>query len=357
MLHKNNLLRIASLCLLLQLQIGCSGLPFRSDRNGETAEKHGSGADSPRGSESERPPMPGWGPSEPPSPLTTIPGLSREESPRVDSPTGGNAPAAPTPLVPTLKVPHVPRIGIILGPGGARTYAHIGFLRQLQKHRWNIQGIVGIEMAAPIAALYAHKEQINEVEWQYFKIKEDEILGSKQYKGKAVAMNSFAEQLKNIFQNLQTRDLKIPFGCPALNLNTGKDFLMSRGTVSNLVELCTPYPPLFLPYKQNVSGIRELKSAADFLRKQGANFIILVNVISDKNRRDFFRSKNESMEHVVWNELALKFSRSGFGIDATINMDLGNTDISDFSNKKSLIQAGEKACERDIESLSSRLGF
>lgn len=336
MLHCQLLTKIAPffglrrwICLIFFWQLGCTSLRGNSPGTGNEA------------------PSPSYEPSVP----------KRDEPVREESQHSTNGTPGSPPAPPLLKMPILPRIGIILGPGGARTYAHIGFLRQLQKRRWNIQGIVGIEMAAPIAALYAHKEQIHEVEWQYFKIKDEDILGSKNYKGKAVSMNTFALELKNIFQNMQTKDLKIPFGCPALNLATGKDFLMSRGTVSNLVELCSPYPPLFLPYKRNVSGIREIKSSADYLRKQGANFIILVNVVSDKNRRSFLKGKTDEVEQILWNELALNYSQPTPGIDALVSLDLGDTDISDFSNKKDLIQTGEKASEKDMDLLTHRLGF
>ena len=48
-----------------------------------------------------------------------------------------------------------PRIGLVLGGGGARGAAHIGVLRELERLRVPVHAIAGTSMGAVIGGLYA----------------------------------------------------------------------------------------------------------------------------------------------------------------------------------------------------------
>jgi hypothetical protein len=71
-----------------------------------------------------------------------------------------------------------PRLALILGPGGLRAYAHAGFVQELAKARIPISFMVGVEMGAVPAALYAYKGQPFDPEWQMMKFKEEDLIKS-----------------------------------------------------------------------------------------------------------------------------------------------------------------------------------
>ena len=60
-------------------------------------------------------------------------------------------------LLLTVALAHAerPRIGLVLGGGGARGAAHIGVLRELERHRVPIDAIAGTSMGAIVGGLYA----------------------------------------------------------------------------------------------------------------------------------------------------------------------------------------------------------
>ncbi|MDX1498682.1 MAG: patatin-like phospholipase family protein [Woeseiaceae bacterium] len=64
------------------------------------------------------------------------------------------APAAP-PDVAEADAPERPRVGLVLGGGGARGAAHVGVLRELERLRVPIDAIAGTSMGAFIGGLYA----------------------------------------------------------------------------------------------------------------------------------------------------------------------------------------------------------
>ena len=57
-----------------------------------------------------------------------------------------------------------PRIGLVLGGGGARGAAHVGVLRELERQRVPIDAIAGTSMGAIIGGLYASGMSPDELE-------------------------------------------------------------------------------------------------------------------------------------------------------------------------------------------------
>ena len=57
-----------------------------------------------------------------------------------------------------------PRIGLVLGGGGARGAAHIGVLKELERHRVPIDAIAGTSMGAVVGGLYASGKSPAELE-------------------------------------------------------------------------------------------------------------------------------------------------------------------------------------------------
>ena len=65
-----------------------------------------------------------------------------------------------------------PRIGLVLGGGGARGAAHIGVLQELERQRIPIDAIAGTSMGAIVGGLYASgktpaelEELVNSIDW------------------------------------------------------------------------------------------------------------------------------------------------------------------------------------------------
>ena len=57
-----------------------------------------------------------------------------------------------------------PRVGLVLGGGGARGVAHIGVLQELERQRIPIDAIVGTSMGAIVGGLYASGKSTAELE-------------------------------------------------------------------------------------------------------------------------------------------------------------------------------------------------
>lgn len=279
--------------------------------------------------------------------------------PQQPSTSTGQTPVI-TPL-PTETLPpppvNLPRIGIILSGGGAKAYAHIGFLQELARQKIPVHSVAGIEFASPMAALYAQKGMANDVEWQMFKIKDEDIQKKSLLSGsKTGDLSAVEDFLKLSFARLKVEDLRMPFACPAFNLSKNQIYLMSRGMVDSLLPYCWPYPPLFRPYKNNVAAIREVKMLADHLRARGANYIVFVNALGGVNKKPY-AGERESSENIMWTEIAAQYAKAQPGIDAIVNLNTEDYGVSDFSARRDIMQKGASSAEKMLKPLARRWGL
>lgn len=292
-----------------------------------------------------------------PSPTQPIqvPGSSSEDRFAEEDEEVSPAPAPP----PAPVIPAMPKIGIILGAGGAKTYAHIGFLHELMRAKVPVHAIGGVEFAAPMAALYANKEQANDVEWQMFKLKDDEIL-KKSLLG-AVNKNAEVTVLKefvgNVFNRMKVEDFRLHFACPSYNLKKNQVYLMNRGGLDQLMYSCMAYPPLFKPYQNSLSGVRDITALANYLRSKGANHIVLVNVLQPPGEGKSYTSDPTGTDNVLWSEIAGLYNKPFGGVDTVVSLETTNYGIMDFDKRREIMSKGAESTSRQLKALTRKWGL
>lgn len=252
------------------------------------------------------------------------------------------------------------RLGIILGPGAARSYAYIGFLKELEKNKIPVHAIAGVEFGAITAALYANKASANEVEWQMTKLREEDIfsggiIASNKFMNKPENMNDF---LNKAFGNLKAEDLKVKFSCPAFNLNKNTTFIMNTGKLSYLLPYCIAQPPLFSNYKGNVADTYNISMVTQHLKKLGANYIVYVNIIPDTPPGKYLINKSyDSVENLLWFNIGKTIDEKAKDYTYQLKINLVGFDIYDFSKKRELMLKGSQLTEKVIQQLAEKLGY
>jgi len=259
---------------------------------------------------------------------------------------------------PPPAIPAMPKIGIILGAGGARTYAHIGFLHELAKLKIPVTAIGGIEFASPMAALYANKELANDVEWQMFKLKDEEILkksllGSSSRNNEVTVLKEF---MQTSFARLSPQDFRVPFACPTNNFSKNQAYLMNRGSIDQILYSCMAYPPYFKPFNNTVAGVREVTSLANYLRQRGANYIVLVNVLPSPGKKSLV-GDNSSTDNVLWSEIQGVYNKPFTGVDSVVSLDAGDYGIMDFAKRREIMNKGSDSAAKQLKPLARKWGF
>lgn len=122
-------------------------------------------------------------------------------------------------------------VGLVLGGGGSRGFAHIGLLRALQELRIPVDVVGGASMGAFLSALVASGYDYNEITH----ITRETFVRHNylnDYMFPTIALirgRKFAQRLKQIFEERQIEQLRMPFFCVSTNLTRGAPMVHDQG--------------------------------------------------------------------------------------------------------------------------------
>ncbi|PWU14129.1 MAG: hypothetical protein C5B49_13690 [Bdellovibrio sp.] len=325
-----NLVRIVSLVSLALILISCQSLQRRS---GAPPPPSAPGA--------AQPPAP---PAPPPGPVVKEFGTEKE------------VPATPLPP-PEVSRPaaEAPKLGVILGPGGLRAYAHAGVLQELHRLRVPIAAIGGLEMGALPAALYAVKPQGFEAEWQMMKLKEEDFSKHGFLTGKQLKdLSEWQDYLQTLFGTARIEDARIPFGCLTVNLQNQQVLMMNRGVMAQALPYCLSFPPFFRAFDRHVAGASQLTAMARYLRQKGATSILYVNVLGEKGRAVL--PVGAEGNAVVWNVTSSSLDLQASSVQETLQVPLVE-EITAFSRRREMVQKGKESAAKLLPSILQKMGF
>lgn len=243
----------------------------------------------------------------------------------------------------------MPKIGIALGGGGARGFAEIGVLRVLEQEKIPIDIVVGTSVGSLIGAIYADSGKVLDAEFIAIPINNEDFFDFKAFSffsGGFVTGEKLRLFLNTHLRSKNIENMKIPYGAVAVDLRTGQAVMFDRGPIARAVNASCAIPGVFVPVEIGgrvfVDGGVTDPIPVDFAIKKGADVVIAVAIspalppITPKNPLE-----------VAFHAITIMSSHIGaLGVknaDVVIHPDVGNIAYDDFSQKKRLIEAGEKA--------------
>jgi len=144
-------------------------------------------------------------------------------------------------------------LSLVLGSGGARGYAHIGVIEELEERGYVIKSIAGSSIGSLVGVLHACSRLQEFKEWVLGKDLLDVMhllefnLGTKGvFKGDRIF-----QVLRNMFDDVLLEDLTIPVTVVATELLTQKEVWFVRGPALEAVRASTAVPGLFTPLVSN----------------------------------------------------------------------------------------------------------
>ncbi|RDI95894.1 patatin [Meiothermus sp. QL-1] len=172
------------------------------------------------------------------------------------------------------------RVGLALGGGGARGYAHIGVMRVLEREGLRPAAIAGTSMGSLMGAVFAAGHRADEVQellsrtsfWRFLDLNPfDDML-------------NFSELVRFLEPLIPRRieDFPIPLGITATDLITGTEVYFCRGDVFQAIRASIAYPgainPIWVDHQLLADGGILNQIPVDLVRFLGAERVIAVDV-------------------------------------------------------------------------------
>jgi NTE family protein len=176
-----------------------------------------------------------------------------------------------------------PRIGLALGSGSARGWAHIGAIRALEEHGVKPDLICGTSIGALVGAVYASGE-LDRLEHWVTGLAWTQVvrLMDLTWKGGLIRGQRLFNLFRSIFHDRDVAELPIPFGCVATELSTGREIWLRHGKLLDVVRASIATPGLFTPVVHEgailVDGGLVNPVPVSMCRALGAEIVIAVDL-------------------------------------------------------------------------------
>src|SRR5689334_19143577 len=185
-----------------------------------------------------------------------------------------------TPPVAVAKVP--PRIGLALGGGAARGFAHIGVIQVLEEAGIRPDLVVGTSAGSLVAALYASGK--NGAELSRLALAMDEsAITDWAFPGRGLIRGEgLARYVRDNTGGRTIEQLPMPLGIVATDLDSGEGTLFQRGDLGTAVRASSAVPAVFQPVRigtrEYVDGGLVSPVPVRFARQMGAELVIAVDI-------------------------------------------------------------------------------
>jgi NTE family protein len=245
-----------------------------------------------------------------------------------------------------------PGVGIALGGGFARGFAHLGVLQVLEQHRIPISCIAGTSVGSILGAAYASGAPLARIIATCRTLKFRDI-GRWSVSRLGLASNHrLGDLIDRVFDSQHFEDLRIPLAVVATDLNHGEPVVLTHGNLKDAIRASCAFPGLFEPVNIGtrclVDGGLVAPVPTQAARKLGAEFVLGVSV----GIQDGHRGAPSNIFQVVARAVsaAQKHQLEGWErhADLVLRPDVQSIAWDDFERADEAIEAGVAVARRAI---------
>ncbi len=281
-------------------------------------------------------------------------------------PVVGQSTEAPTPpavdpvLPPPVVAQRPPRLGLALGGGAARGFAHVGVIQVLEQNGIRPDLVVGTSAGSLVAALYASGMNAVELERAAIAMEEATLtdwtlpfLGRGMLRGEALS-----RYVRKAVNGKLIEQMQIPLGVLATDLSNGQGIVFRRGDTAQAVRASSAVPGVFSPVpiagREYVDGGLVAPVPVRQARDMGAEVVLAIDISSapDGNRAD------GSLEVLLQTFAIMGQSINRHELadaDVVVRPALKGVGSADFAARKRSIEAGRAAMKAALPQLQAQL--
>lgn len=266
-------------------------------------------------------------------------------------------PAASAPVV-VVVPPRLPKVGLALGGGAARGFAHIGVIQVLEENGIKVDFVAGTSVGSLVAALYASgkngaalaamADQMDEsafTDWAF--------PGRGLIRGEALAR--FVREKTG---GRTIEQLAMPLGIVATDLDSGQPVLFQRGDPGTAVRASSAVPAVFTPVRigtrEYVDGGLVSPVPVRFAKQMGAELVVAVDISAIPDGSP----TGDPMRMLLQTFAIMGRSINTYELrdaDVVMRPKLAGVSGADFSNRKRSIQAGRDVATAMLPELKAKM--
>lgn len=252
----------------------------------------------------------------------------------------------PPPVVVTTKTP--PRIGLALGGGAARGFAHVGVIQVLEEAGIRPVLVAGTSAGSLVAAIYASGKNGKQLQHVAETMEEATItdwtlplFNRGMLRGDALARYVNGQVGARLIE-----DMPLPLGIVATDLNSGQSMLFQRGDTGTAVRASSSVPAVFHPVRISgrdyVDGGLVSPVPVRAARQMGAELVIAVDISSPPEAN----AAGGTLDVLLQTFSIMSKSINYFELkeaDVVVRPALLGVSSADFGARKRSIEAGRQA--------------
>ncbi|MFA5537319.1 MAG: patatin-like phospholipase family protein [Bacillota bacterium] len=254
-----------------------------------------------------------------------------------------------------------PKVGLALGGGAAKGFAHLGVLKVLTDEGIPIDLIAGSSIGSFFGALYALDMDLDFLKKFLIQLPQNQLLDFTVPRMGLIKGDRLEELLRILTKNKDFTQLRIPVYVVAVDIKRGEKVVIHEGLLADAIRGSIAVPGMIAPKSWQdrllVDGAVLERIPVGVAREKGADFVIGVDVKFGGERVkelkitsifDVFINSIELMER----EIAKAYLT---GADILIQPDLSHISSTDFSQLEECINIGMEAAKKSVYSIKEAL--
>jgi NTE family protein len=242
----------------------------------------------------------------------------------------------------------LPKIGLALGGGAARGFAHVGVIQVLEEAGIKPDLVVGTSAGSLVAAIYASGKNGAQLQTVAETMEEAALtdwtlpfLSRGMLRGEALA-----RYVSGQVGGKTIESFPMPLGIVATDLHNGKGVLFQTGDTATAVRASSSVPGVFQPVKigtrEYVDGGLVSPVPVRFARQMGAEVVIAVDISATPESNPAL----STMDIMLQTFAIMSLSINAFELreaDVAVRPALAGVSSADFASKRKSIEAGRAA--------------
>jgi len=247
-----------------------------------------------------------------------------------------------------------PKIGLALGSGGARGFAHLGVIKVLREEGIPIDYIAGSSMGSLVACFYGAGHDMERLYKISTAFKRKYYLDFTVPKMGFISGKRVKEFIRVFTKGKKLEELMIPVAVVATDLMTGEKVVFKEGPIDVAVRASISIPGIFVPEKLNgrllVDGGIVDRVPVSVVKEMGADLVIAVDVSRVKTNAEVTSIYDVIMQSIDIMQMELVENRQ-IASDMMIRPRVEMYSSRAFTNIEEIILIGEEETKKQMKQI------